>query len=149
VATEAKAAPATNGKRDDDDEPLLDLPLVVKRPTVKIGGELYELAKHADFGIIEQHQLKSDGDAYDKLWEKESLNSTERKQLKAILDRMFDRVFLGPAKVKEQIDDALRAEIVRAFTYAPLLRAARERDRQEQAKQEETEETADLSISES
>lgn len=140
--TDAPTAANGNGKHDED-EPLLDLSTILKRPTVKIvskehpEGKLYELASHDDFGIIEQHRLKADVDSYDKLWEKEDLTDTERERLKELLDRMFEKVLDAPKTIKAQIGDHQRAQIVRAFHYAPAVTAARERELREQEQEQD------------
>jgi len=111
-------------------EPLLDISgLAPTRPTIRLRlpsdpeGTLYEIKLLAEFGIAEQQALVQDGQKFDKLFGSDKLNNAERKQLKTILDRMFETVLVAPAKVKAECNDSVRSQIVTAFTVAPLVMA--------------------------
>jgi hypothetical protein len=142
-----------NGVLDDENfeyEPVLTLSTKhVKRPQVEIDGELYDLKLYKDFGIEDQHSLHYDGIEFDKLWQKHPLNSSERKRLKGALDRMYEKVFVAPAKVKNNLGDDMKQEIVKAFTYAPVQMAvqralAQERNEEETPEDETTPEPETL-----
>jgi hypothetical protein len=121
-------------------EPLVDLDdVLADRPTVRYQGEPYELKTLDDFGIIDQQRLTRDGREFFKLWSSdEELTEEEGVRLKLLLNRMFDKVFSAPKKVRDSLSDGKRAQVVLAFTLAPLAR-------QTAALEQQTQEAADSS----
>lgn len=121
----------TTDTQAPEHEPILDISTIApERPAVRIrtakdpDGTLYELKLLAEFGIADQQSLVRDGQAFDTLFNKDVLTGNERKRLKQILDRMFEKVLIADAKVKLLCNDHVRSQVVTAFTVAPLVMAA-------------------------
>lgn len=153
-----KAAPTpTKPEEDGGIEPLFAIEgFVSERPTLTVHtspddheGTLVELRLMREFGIAEQQALTQDGAEYEKLWNKRQLTHKEAQRLKLLLDRMFDRVLVADPKVKALIDDQQRANVVQAFTYAPLAMAAARERREREAAEAAAPEDPDESTTES
>lgn len=114
-------------------EPLLDLTtleperqLVVIKTKEDPDGKSYELRTMADFGIAEQQWLSQAGREYQRLWDKVKLTDREKRRLKHLLDEMTDKVLDAPKEVIKTLKDWQRAQVVLAFTVAPLASAMME-----------------------
>ena len=119
AAAQPAAAPQSPAPASAE-EPLVDLDdIAPKRPTVRKGGVLYELAILDDFGISDQQALTRDGREFFRLWSSEQeLAKTERQRLEMLLKRMFARVLELPDEVT--LTDGEKAQVVLGFTLAPL-----------------------------
>lgn len=102
-----------------------------ERPTWEIDGKLYELRTLADYGIAAQQRLNRDGREFYSLWTAdEELDDDQGKRLKFLLERMFHGDALvaslldAPKTVLKRLRDGDKADVVLAFTLAPLRKAA-------------------------
>lgn len=107
-----------------------------KREHWEHDGKFYELAKLGDFGIGDQQRLNRDGRVFYQLWtSEEDLTDDQQKQLKFVLERLFDKVLVAPKVVKRTFGDDSKAEVVLHFTLAPLRKmmeaAAQEQEQTE------------------
>ena len=130
AAAQAAARGETPPPAAEKTEPLLIIKtLKPDRATVEIDGEEFELRLYRDFGVAEQQELTQDGQEFDSLWRQRQLTPKERKRLKTLLDRMFDKVLDAPAPVKAKLNDEERQDVVTNFSLAPLRMAAREEEK--------------------
>lgn len=118
-----RQTPAAPPAEDEqlDLPPILDLDtLHPKRATILIDKQPYELRRMGDYGIEEQHLLGSEQMEYDELWAKphKDLNSTERKRLGLILDRLVRKALDAPKETIDKLDDEQKAQVVRVFFSA-------------------------------
>jgi hypothetical protein len=108
-------------------EALLDLETMEpKRQIVTIDKQHYELKTYADFGIADQQWLSQAGREYQRLWDKKQLSNNEKAKLKVLLDKMSDMVLDAPKEIINKLKDWQRAQVVLAFTVAPLVNVAAE-----------------------
>lgn len=115
-------------------EPLLKLSTAKKkRPTIEIDEVEYELKYYRDFGIGDQHDLTNDGEEFDELWKKPTLDPKEKKRLHSLLDTMVRMVLVAPKEIIDSLDDELRSQIATTFTLAPLQMAARQALKEQEA----------------
>lgn len=103
------------------------------QPTWEIDGKLYELRTIGDYGIAAQQRLNRDGREFYSLWTAdEELTDDQGKRLKFLLERMFNgdpaagimALLDAPKTVLRRMRDADKADVVLAFTLAPLRKAA-------------------------
>lgn len=113
-------------KASDTPEPLVDLDAVTAaRDTIRYGEKLYELKSIDELGILDQQKVNRDGREFFKLWSSDQeLSATEQQRLTMLLQRLLDMVLDAPRTVKAKLSDAQKAQIVLAFTRAPLMRLA-------------------------
>lgn len=152
ATTKTKTPPKVTAPAELDPqaaEPLVDLDEDEARPTVRYGGALYELRTLNDFGIDDQQALTRDGREFFRLWSSDvELKRAQKQRLKMLLDRLFNEVFDAPAEIREQLADGKRAQVVLAFTLAPLARRTAELKAEAQATgPEQAEEARDDSTS--
>lgn len=114
-------------------KPLLELStLAPERPLAVIDDIPHEFRLMQDFGAIEHQEFSRDSRRYDTLWregvEGRKLKPAEKKELVALLERLFDRVMVDAAALRAQLGEkltgTLKREFVLTFTNAPLLMAA-------------------------
>lgn len=118
---------------DTEVEPILELStLAPQRPTVLIRSNLhpegrhYELTVAADLSIQTQADLGKYGETMAALEGKEMPSPADAKRLSEVINKLVVAVLpdLEP-EVVEELKDAAKLEIVRAFTQAsPLPEAA-------------------------
>lgn len=110
---------------DEEDGPLLDLSTIPERPFINVDDQPYDLAIRGDFSVEDQYLLTSYGRRFDALYKRNNLNPKERKALKTLLDWMFDRVGMHmPAEIRAKLNPEQQSQVVLAFTYAPVAKAA-------------------------
>lgn len=118
---------AAKATAEPSESPVDRIELDEPHGTFEIDGKLYELRNLSDYGIAAQQRLSRDGREYFQLWQSDNeLDDDQQKRLKFVLDRMFlgdDRALPlldAPKTLLRKLDDASRARVVMAFTFAPL-----------------------------
>lgn len=135
----ATAEATKEGLEDHDDlDVILEIEAFApKRPKIKVKTDpddpdaftLVEIHLMKEFGVATQYEMKEDGARFQTLWDKQDLNSEEKKAMKGVLDRLYQKIVVVSkdftAKQRDALDDDCRQAIVTAFTYAPQLMEAR------------------------
>lgn len=102
--------------------PLIDLSAATDRETVKLrDGSLREIKNLGDFGAIDGQKVRRDSAEFSELWNAQAeLTDDQGDRLKMLVNRLFERVVDAPKSVKAKVGEGDRAQIVLAFTGAPL-----------------------------
>lgn len=122
----------------DDPDVILEIQAFApKRPKIVVRTnpddesefKIVELHMMKEWGVATQYQSKEDGARFQQLWDKSGLTSSEQKEMKVVLDRLYVRIIVTSkdftAKERDKLDDDGRQAVVTAFTYAPQLMEAR------------------------
>lgn len=120
--------------------PLIDLSKQ-NRATVKLrDGSLREVKELRDFGAIQGQEIRRDSQEFTELWNsRDELNGDQGARLTMLVNRLFETVVDAPKTVKATVSEGDRAQIVLAFTGAPLqtlfeaLQAAAQADQANQS----------------
>ena len=101
-----------------------------ERPLWKIDGKLYDVRVMDDFGVGAQKRLNTDGREFYALWNSpDDLDDDQEARMEQLLDRMFfgdekaPSLIDAPKPLLRKMGPGSRAEVVLAFTLAPLQKA--------------------------
>ncbi|MFZ5747902.1 MAG: hypothetical protein ACOY45_09640 [Pseudomonadota bacterium] len=105
-----------------DEEPLLDLNTLIRRPTVKIDDTLYELLSIDELSVIDNRRFALWAQQLDELQQGDALNP----ELEALVDTIARKAMVGvPEDVFARLSGTSKIAVVEVFTV--LLLRGRQR----------------------
>ena len=99
------------------EQPILDLETLVRRPSIVIDGEAYDILSPDELSILDTRRLASQGERLEALLGKEQLTTAEESELGKIILAISARIMVGvPSAIAARLTDSQRLAIIGGFT---------------------------------